>query len=86
MGGKRATVLAGDMQEFMNGGGIIMTKAQELLFHGLEDFSVPKGMAAEIFVRLHEEDQQVQMMRYMVANEKATPEELLDEARRISGE
>lgn len=67
-------------------GGIIMTKAQELLFHGLEDFSVPKGMAAEIFVRLHEEDQQVQMMRYMVANEKATPEELLDEARRISEE
>ena len=43
-------------------------------------------MAAEIFVRLNEEDQQVQMMRYMVANEKATPEELLDEARRISGE
>ena len=45
-----------------------MTKAQELLFRGLEDFSVPKGMAAEIFVRLHEEDQQVQLMRYMVAN------------------
>ena len=63
-----------------------MTKAQELLFRGLEDFSVPKGMAAEIFVRLHEEDQQVQMMRYMVANEKATPEDLLNEARRISGE
>lgn len=62
-----------------------MTKAQELLFHGLEDFSVPEGMAAEIFVRLHEEDQQVQMMRYMVANEKATPENLLNEARRISG-
>lgn len=63
-----------------------MTKAQELLFHGLEDFCVPKGMAAEIFVRLHEEEKQVQMMRYMVENEKATPEELLDEARRISGE
>ena len=63
-----------------------MTKAQELLFHGLEDFFVPKGMAAEIFVRLHEEAQRVQMMRYMVAHEKATPEELLSEARRISGE
>lgn len=63
-----------------------MTKAQELLFRGLEDFSVPKGMAAEIFVRLHEEDQQVQMMRYMVANEKATPEELLNEAWKISRE
>ena len=63
-----------------------MTKAQELLVHGVEDFSVPKGMAAEIFVRLHEEEQQVQMMRYMVANEKATPENLLSEARRISGE
>ena len=63
-----------------------MTKAQELLFHGFEDFSVPKEMAAEIFVRLHEEDQQVQMMRYMVANEKATPEELLNEARKISRE
>ena len=63
-----------------------MTKAQELLFHGLEDCSVSKGMAAEICVRLHEEDQQVQMMRYMVANEKATPEELLNEARKISRE
>lgn len=62
-----------------------MTEIEEVLFHGLEGFCVPEGMAAEIFVRLREEEKQVQMLRYMISNETATPEELLDEARRISG-
>ena len=63
-----------------------MTETQKLLFRGLEAFRVPKGIAAEIFVRLHEEERQVQMMDYMVSHESATPENLLNEARRISGE
>lgn len=63
-----------------------LTEAEELLIRGLKAFGVRKGAAMEIALRMETEDQQVQMMRYMVANEKATPEELLDEARRISGE
>ena len=39
-----------------------MTETQKLLFRGLEAFRVPKGMAAEVFVRLPEEEKQVQMM------------------------
>ena len=63
-----------------------MTETQKLLFRGLEAFRVPKGLAAEVFVRLPEEEKQVQMMDFMVSHETATPETLLAETRRISGE
>ena len=40
----------------------------------------------EIALRMETEAQQYKMMDYMVDHREATAEELLDEARRISGE
>ena len=63
-----------------------MTEAEELLIRGLRAFDVRKGAAMEIALRMETEEQQYEMMNYMADHREATPEELLSEARRISGE
>lgn len=63
-----------------------LTEAEELLIRGLKAFGVRKGAAMEIALRMETEEQQYKMMDYMADHREATAEELLDEARRISGE
>ena len=61
-----------------------MTETQKDLIHGLKIFGAKTGTIVEIMLRLETESQQKEMLGYMVDHRDATPEELLDEARRIS--
>lgn len=64
-----------------------MTEMDDPLIRGLSCFGVKRGAGAEIYLRLKEHPQlQEQFMDYMTDHREATPEELLNEARRISGE
>lgn len=64
-----------------------MTEMEDLLIRGLSCFGVRKGAGAEIFLRLKgQPETQERFMNYMADHRTATSEELLAEARRISGE
>ena len=63
------------------------TEMDNLLIRGLSSFKVKNGAGAEIYLRLKNKPElQEQLMNFMADNRNATPEELLSEARRISGE
>ena len=63
------------------------TEMDNLLIRGLSSFKVKNGAGAEIYPRLKNKPElQEQLMNFMADNRNATPEELLNEARRISGE
>lgn len=64
-----------------------MTEMDDLLIRGLSCFGVRKGAGAEIYLRLKGQPQmQEKFMDYMADHRAATSEDLLDVARRISGE
>lgn len=63
-----------------------MTEMERVLIHCLKAFGVNEGAAMEISLRAETEKQQKEMLNYMADNRSATPENLLAEARRISGE
>lgn len=64
-----------------------MTEMDDLLIRWLSCFGVRKGAGAEIYLRLKGQPQmQEEFMDYMADHRTATSEELLAEARRISGE
>lgn len=62
-----------------------LTEVEKKLIAGLKLNSVPKGKAAVIFMLLQEKEQQLEMLQYILENEQATPDELLDVARRLAG-
>ena len=61
-----------------------LTANEKMLIRGLKSFKVPKGMALRIFLMLETDSQQVDLMRYMAAHTKATPEKFLSMAENIS--
>ena len=64
-----------------------MTEMDDLLTRCLSFHGVRKGAGAEIYLRLKNKPElQERFMDYMADNRNATPEELLNEARRISEE
>ena len=64
-----------------------MTETEKRLTHCLKAMGILRGMGAAIFLTVGEEEQQqVEMLHYMADHREATGEELLNEARRISGE
>ena len=64
-----------------------MTEIEKRLTHCLKAMGIPRGMSAAIFLTVGEEEQQqTKMLHYMADHREATGEELLNEARRISGE
>lgn len=62
-----------------------LTEAQNLLIDCLRHFGVSKGKAMVVFLLLKEENQQMDMIEYLLSKEKVTDEEALDMARRIAG-
>ena len=63
------------------------TEMDDLLIRGLSSFKVKNGAGAEIYLRLKNKPElQEQLMNFMADNRYATSEDILDEARRISGE
>ena len=64
-----------------------MTEAQSILKGGLKCVSIPEWVSAAVFCKVAGEDETAMKMAEFIAdNMNATPEELLDEARRISEE
>lgn len=65
-----------------------MTEAQSILKGGLKSIvGIPEWVRAAVFCKTAGEDETAMKMAEFIAdNMNATPEELLDEARRISGE
>ena len=63
-----------------------MTEIGKTLTHCLKAMGVPTGMAAAIFLTAREDQQKKELLDYLADHREATPEELLSEARRISGE
>lgn len=61
-----------------------MTETKRMLYSGLRAFDVPKAKLVEITMRMQEEDQQMELMRYMADHLDATPEELLELARKLT--
>lgn len=65
----------------------MVTKAQSILVGGLNRIEAPEWVKAAAFCMVSGEDQMaMQMVEFIADHMNATPEELLDEARRISGE
>ena len=63
------------------------TEMDDLLIRGLSSFKVKNGAGAEIYLRLkNNTEMQDQLMNFMADNRYATSADILDEARRISGE
>ena len=64
-----------------------MTEAQSILKGGLKYINNPEWVRAAVFCKTAGEDETAMKMAEFIAdNMNATPEELLNEARRISGE
>lgn len=64
-----------------------MTEMDDLLMRCLSYSGVRRGAGAEIYLRLHgKPEMQEQFLDYLADHREATAEELLAEARRISGE
>ena len=64
-----------------------MTEMDDLLTRCLSFHGVRKGAGAEIYLRLRgKPEMQKGFLNYMADHREATVEELLSEARRISGE
>ena len=66
--------------------GLIMalTETQNLLLDCLKHFGVSKGKAMVVFLLLKKENQQMDMIEYLLSKEKVTDEEALDMARRLA--
>ena len=63
-----------------------MTETGKTLIHCLKSMGVQTGMGAAIFLTAREDQQKTELLDYIADHRDATPEELLDEARRISRE
>lgn len=62
-----------------------LTEAQKHLIAGLKCSGVSKGHVGMISVLLKTEEQQVEMIRFIVEHKGATEDELMDEAWKIAG-
>lgn len=62
-----------------------LTMTERHLLDGFKAFGVSKGMAALMFVMLDGEEQETEMIEYMMEHLKATEEELVKEAYKIAG-
>lgn len=63
------------------------TKAQSILVGGLNHTEAPEWVKATVFCMVSGDDQMaMQMVEFIADHRETTAEELLDEARRISGE
>lgn len=64
-----------------------MTEAQSILKGGLKRVSIPEWVRAAVFCKAAGEDETAMKMAEFIAdNRNVTPEELLNEARKISRE
>ncbi len=61
-----------------------LTETQNLLLDCLKHFGVSKGKAMVVFLLLKKENQQMDMIEYLLSKEKVTDEEALDMARRLA--
>lgn len=61
-----------------------MTETGKTLTHCLKAMGVQTGMGAAIFLTARGDQQKTELLDYIADHRDATPEELLDEARRIS--
>lgn len=61
-----------------------LTEAQNLLLDCLKHFGVSKGKAMVVFLLLKKENQQMDMIEYLLSKEKVTDAEALDMARRLA--
>ena len=61
-----------------------LSETEKMLIHGLKLFPVSKGKSMLILAMLENEEQQNEMMEYMVSHTKATEDELLEQARMIA--
>lgn len=62
-----------------------MTEIGKTLTHCLKAMDVSTGISAAIYLTVGEDSQKMELLDFLADNRDATPEELLDEARRISG-
>ena len=63
-----------------------MTEIGRTLTHCLKAMDIPAGMSAAIYLTVGSDGQKEELLNFMADNRTATPETLLAEARRISGE
>ena len=62
-----------------------LTMTERHLLDGFKAFGVSEGMAVLMFVMLDGEEQETEMVEYMMEHLKATEEELVEEAYKIAG-
>ena len=63
-----------------------LTETQRLLIACLKHLDVSKGTAMGVCLLLKEEAQQMDMVEYLLSKKMGTDEEVLEQARKISGE
>ena len=63
-----------------------ITEVEKLLISGLKLCGVKKGIGMVILLLLKEEDQQMDMIEYIVEHKQATEQELLNVARRMAAQ
>ena len=61
-----------------------LTETQRLLINGLIAFKARRGIIVHICLLLEEEQQQIEMIQYMVDHQNATGEELLQQAKKMA--
>ncbi len=61
-----------------------LTKAEKLLLQGLKIFGLRRGNAMLVMMLMDTEQKRWDLMEYMVANQYATEEEIMDVAHRIA--